>query len=261
MEVVIMPGQVEAGQLVGEAISALYAERPDAVLGLATGSSPRPVYADLAERYRTGSLSLAKASAFLLDEYVGLPPGHPQSYRSVIEREFTSRLNIPPGSVHTPDGAAADLLAACQAYDAAIALAGGVDLQLLGIGSEGHIGFNEPVSSFASGTRLKTLTTRTRADNARYFGGDAEAVPRHVVTQGIGTILRARHVVLLAWGEEKAEAIARSVEGPVSAMVPGSALQLHAHATVVVDEAAAGALTLAAYYKETFAEKPPWQRL
>ena len=146
-------------------------------------------------------------------------------------------------------------------YDAQITVANGVDLQLLGIGSAGHIGFNEPGSSLGSRTRLKTLTSRTRADNARFFGGDTAAVPSHVITQGVGTILTACHLVLLAWGDEKADAVARCVEGPITAMVPASALQLHPHATVVVDEAAAARLTLADYFRETWAAKPSWQGL
>lgn len=160
-----------------------------------------------------------------------------------------------------PDGNAEDLLAACAAYDAQIVAAGGVDLQLLGVGSDGHIGFNEPGSSLGSRTRLKTLTSRTRADNARFFGGDIAAVPRHVITQGVGTILTARHLVLVAWGKDKAGAVARCVEGPITPMVPASALQLHPHATIVIDEAAAARLALAGYFRETLAAKPSWQGL
>ena len=228
------------------------------MLGLATGSSPLPVYAALVERVRAGEATFAEASAFLLDEYVGLGPDHPQSYRAFIETHLSSQVDFPPGAVRGPDGGAADLLAACDDYEQAIAGAGGIDLQLLGIGADGHIGFNEPTSSLGSRTRLKTLTRQTREDNARFFGSP-EDVPRHVITQGIGTILAARHLVLVADGEGKAAAIAAAVEGPVTAMCPASALQLHPHATVVVDEAAAGHLTLAGYYRDTFAAKPDWQ--
>lgn len=256
-----MPDRSAGGAVAGGAIAALVSRQPDAVLGLATGSSPEPVYADIVARHQAGSLSFRQARAFLLDEYVGLPPGHPQSYRAVIEREVTSRLDFRPQSVTGPDGNAADLLAACATYDAQITAADGVDLQLLGIGSDGHIGFNEPGSSLGSRTRLKTLTSRTRADNARFFGGDAAAVPSHVITQGVGTILTACHLVLVAWGDEKADAVARCVEGPITAMVPASALQLHPHATVVVDDAAAAKLALADYFRETWAAKPSWQGL
>jgi glucosamine-6-phosphate deaminase len=261
MEVVIVPDMSAGGVVVGGAIAALIARQPDAVLGLATGSTSEPVYADLVARHRASGFSVQRARAFLLDEYVGLPPDHPQSYRAVIEREVTSNLDFDPQAVKGPDGAADDLLAACATYDAQIVAAGGVDLQLLGIGSDGHIGFNEPGSSLGSRTRLKTLTNRTRADNARFFGGDIAAVPNHVITQGVGTILTAHHLVLVAWGEGKAEAVARCVEGPITAMVPASALQLHPHATVVVDEAASSRLALADYFRETWAAKPSWQGL
>jgi glucosamine-6-phosphate deaminase len=260
VEVVIVTGPGEAGELVGAAIAALVAAKPDAVLGLATGSSPLAVYGDLARRHAAGELSVARARAFLLDEYVGLRAGHPQSYRSFIARELEARLDFAAAAVRGPDVHADDLLAACEAYEAAIRAAGGVDLQLLGIGTEGHIGFNEPGSSLASRTRIKTLTDQTRKDNARFFGSLAE-VPRHVVTQGVGTILEARHLVLVAFGGAKAAAVAAAVEGPVTAMVPSSALQLHPHATVVVDEPAAARLRLADYYRETWAHKPPWQGL
>jgi len=260
VEVVILADADEVGRVVAAAVEALIARRPHAVLGLATGSSPIPVYDELVRRHRCGAVSFARATAFCLDEYVGLPTGHPESYRTVIERVFTGRVDLPAESVHAPDGGAADLVGAAHSYDEAIATAGGVDLQLLGIGSDGHIGFNEPGSSLASRTRLKTLTARTREDNARFFGS-VDEVPRHVLTQGVGTILEARHLVLVALGSGKADAVAAAVEGPVTAMCPASALQLHPHATVVVDETAATRLRLAPYYRETYASKPEWQGL
>jgi glucosamine-6-phosphate deaminase len=262
MEVVIVSASDEAGTLVGRAIAALVGTRPGTVLGLATGSSPLPVYRDLGRRSAAGELSLAEARAFLLDEYVGLADGHPQAYRTFIARELEQHVDFRAGAVQGPDVRASGeaLLASCRAYEDAIAAAGGVDLQLLGIGTDGHIGFNEPGSSLASRTRIKSLTDQTRSDNARFFATPDE-VPRHVITQGVGTILEARHLVLLAFGTAKAEAVARAVEGPVTAMVPGSALQLHPHATVVVDEAAATRLALADYYRETWAHKPGWQGL
>jgi glucosamine-6-phosphate deaminase len=219
-----------------------------------------PVYDELTARYSAGVLSFAAAKAFLLDEYVGLPPGHPQSYASYITSVFTSRVDFAPEAVQGPDGSAGDLVAAAAAYEAALAAAGGVDVQLLGIGADGHIGFNEPGSSLASRTRLKTLTQQTRVDNARFFSS-LDEVPRHVITQGVGTILDARHLVLVASGTAKAAAVAAAVEGPVTAMVPASALQLHPHVSVVVDEPAASSLRLAEYYRETYANKPPWQGL
>jgi glucosamine-6-phosphate deaminase len=216
------------------------------------------VYDELARRHAAG-LSFARARAFLLDEYVGLPPDHPERYRTVIEREFASRVDIPASSVRGPEGNAADLPAACRDYEAAIAAAGGVDLQILGIGTDGHLAFNEPGSSLASRTRLKTLTEQTRVDNARFFGGDVSAVPRHVLTQGLGTIAGARHLVLLATGRGKAEAVHQMVEGAVSALWPATVLQLHPHVTVLLDDAAASRLQLADHYRETWRNKPAWQ--
>jgi glucosamine-6-phosphate deaminase len=260
VEVVIVPGPDAGGSLVGQAIAELVTRRPEAVLGLATGSSPVAVYRDLARRHAAGEVSFAGVRAFLLDEYVGLPPEHPRSYRRFIAEQLEPHVDFRRGAVNGPDAVSADVPASCAAYEAAIAAAGGVDLQLLGIGSDGHIGFNEPGSSLASRTRIKTLTDRTRRDNARFFPS-VDDVPRHVITQGVGTILEARHLVLLAFGAAKAEAVVRAVEGPVTAMVPGSALQLHPHASVVVDEPAAACLALAGYYRETWAHKPPWQGL
>ncbi|MEU6852582.1 glucosamine-6-phosphate deaminase [Actinacidiphila alni] len=261
MEVVIVPDATAGGELIAEAMAALVRRKPDALLGVATGSTPLPIYQALAAKVRSGAVDVSRARVCQLDEYVGLPTGHPESYRSVVLREVVEPLGLSEKSFMGPDGAAADVQAACEAYDAALAAAGGVDLQLLGIGTDGHIGFNEPCSSLASRTRIKTLTEQTRVDNARFFDGDIEQVPHHVITQGIGTILEARHLVLLATGEGKAEAVAQTVEGPVAAVVPASALQLHPHATVVVDEAAASELKLASYFRATYAAKPAWQGL
>jgi glucosamine-6-phosphate deaminase len=260
VEVVIVGCPDEAGALVGGAIAALLRARPAAVLGVATGSSPLVVYRDLARRHAAGEVSFAQARAFLLDEYVGLGPDHPQSYRRFVAEHVEAGVDFGPGRVRGPDATAADLPAACTAYEAAIAAAGGVDLQLLGIGGDGHIAFNEPGSSLASRTRIKTLTARTREDNARFFASAGD-VPHHVLTQGVGTILEARHLVLLAFGPTKADAVARAVEGPVTAMVPASALQLHPHVTVAVDEPAAAGLALADHYRETWRGKPAWQGL
>ncbi len=255
-EVVIVKNAAAAGALVADEILELLEAKPDAVLGVATGSTPLPVYQALAGRLRDRDVS--QVQAFALDEYVGLDPAHRESYRSVITREVVEPLGLDPARVHVPDGSAADAQFAGERYEEAIRGAGGVDLQLLGIGTDGHIGFNEPGSSFASRTRVKTLTEQTREDNARFFDS-IDDVPRHCITQGLGTILEARHLVLLAFGESKAEAVAGAVEGPLSAILPGSAIQLHPHATVVVDEAAASKLKLADYYRYTYANKPSWQ--
>jgi glucosamine-6-phosphate isomerase len=259
VEVVIVPDAAAGGELIAEAIGALLSRKPEALLGVATGSTPLPVYRALVARVRSGAVDASRARVCQLDEYVGLPCGHPESYRSVVLREVVEPLGLSPASFMGPDGSAEDVQAACEAYDRALAEAGGVDLQLLGIGTDGHIGFNEPCSSLASRTRIKTLTEQTRIDNARFFGDDIDQVPHHVITQGIGTILESRHAVLLATGEGKAEAVAQTVEGPVASVVPASALQLHPHATVVADEAAASKLKLAGYFRATYAAKPSWQ--
>ncbi len=258
MEVVILNGSKQIAKLAADAVEDLLRRRPDAVLGLATGSSPLPVYDELAARHERDGLDFSRASGFALDEYVGLPPGHPESYREVVRREFTNRVNIRPENVHGPDGAGADIPAACRAYEEAIAAAGGVDLQLLGVGTDGHIAFNEPGSSFASRTRIKSLVEQTRRDNARFFSSLAD-VPHHVLTQGLGTIMDARHVILLATGAQKAQAVRDFVEGPVAAICPASILQFHPHATVLLDEAAASALKLADFYRHTYDNKPAWQ--
>ena len=256
----ITPTAEDAARVVAGVVLRLLTERPAPVLGLATGTSPLGAYRSLIEEHRLGRVFFAAASAVLLDEYVGLPPDHPEAYRAVIRREFTDHVDLTPDRLHGPDVWADDLPAACAHYDRLLDELGGVDLQLLGIGSDGHVGFNEPGSSLRSHTRVKTLTSATRADNARFFASPDE-VPRHVVTQGLGTITDARHVLLVATGETKAAPVARAVEGPLAAVCPASVLQLHRHATVVLDEAAAAGLQLADYYREAYAGKPPWQQL
>lgn len=261
MEVVVLPDAVTIGGLAADAISALLGRKPDAVLGLATGSSPLAIYDELAARCAAGRISFRRARGFTLDEYVGLAADHPQRYRNVIDTVFVSRVDFAPGAVQGPDGLAADIPRACADYEAAISAAGGVDLQILGIGVDGHIGFNEPGSSLASRTRIKTLTRQTRLDNARFFGGNPDAVPTHCLTQGLATIMSARHVVLVAIGRGKAEAVHRLVEGAVTAMWPASILQHHPHVTVLLDDAAAQRLQLVDYYRETYRSKPDWQGL
>jgi glucosamine-6-phosphate deaminase len=259
MEVVILRNSEEIGGLAADTFEKLLDRKPAAVLGLATGSSPLSIYDELANRYRQGRISFKQARGFTLDEYVGLPAAHPERYRNVIDTTFVSRVDFAPGAVQGPDGLAADIPAACAAYDQAIRDAGGVDLQILGIGTDGHIGFNEPGSSLASRTRIKTLTRQTRVDNARFFDGDLDAVPTHCLTQGLGTIMEARHILLVATGRGKAEAVHHMVEGAVTSMWPGSILQHHPHVTVLLDDAAARRLQLADYFRETYQAKPDWQ--
>jgi glucosamine-6-phosphate deaminase len=260
VEVVIVPGAHDAAELVADVIGRVLASSPAPVIGLATGSSPLGAYRALIERYRCGALSFAGASAVLLDEYLGLPEGHPESYRAFIRRELVDHVDLDPERLHGPDPACADVPAACARYEAQLVELGGVDVQVLGIGSDGHIGFNEPGSSLASRTRIKTLTDETRRDNARFFPS-LDDVPHHVVTQGLATIRDARHLLLVATGPAKAAPIARAVEGPLTAMCPASVLQLHPHVTVVVDEAAAADLAHAGYYRDVYAGKPAWQPL
>jgi glucosamine-6-phosphate deaminase len=257
-EVVIVPDEDAAGALVADAIVKLIVANPEAVLGFATGSTPLTTYRALATRILDESIDVHRVRGFALDEYVGLPLGHPESYRAVIMREVIEPLGLTPALIQIPNGEQMTVRHAAADYEAAIRVSGGVDLQILGIGRTGHIGFNEPGSSLASLTRVKTLTEPTRADNARFFDSPDD-VPTHCITQGIGTILRARHLVLLAFGSAKADAIAAAVEGPVSASNPGSAIQLHPHVTVVADEAAAAKLEFADYYRRALACKPDWQ--
>jgi glucosamine-6-phosphate deaminase len=259
MEIIILPSPAEVGEVAARKIAQIIDRKPTAVVGLATGSSPLAIYAELAAQVRGARLDASAVRGFALDEYVGIPEEHPESYASVIRREVIEPLGLDPALVRVPDGRAADIEAACVQYDEAIRDAGGVDIQILGIGANGHIGFNEPTSSFASRTRIKTLAPQTRADNARFFD-NADDVPTHCVTQGLGTIMEARELVLVAQGANKADAIAAAVEGPVTSMCPGSILQFHPHATVVIDEAAAAGLTLNDYYRYAYANKPVWQR-
>jgi glucosamine-6-phosphate deaminase len=258
MEVVIRQHEQQCGVTAADIVADAVVSGATA-LGLATGSSPLSVYRDLIRRHRHTGLSFAAVQAFLLDEYVGLTPSHPQSYAHVIRAEFTDHVDIDSGRVHSPNGVADDIFVAATEYDALIADVGPVDVQLLGIGGNGHIGFNEPGSSLGSRTRVKTLTEQTRRDNARFFTS-ADEVPRHVITQGLGTICDARHLVLIATGSHKAEAVAAAVEGPLGASCPASVLQLHPHVTVVVDEAVAAHLKNADFYRYALKYKPAQQK-
>lgn len=255
MEIIIQPTAEASAEIGARIIRKLLKDKPDAVIGLATGSTPVSMYRKLIGM----NLDWNRVTTFNLDEYIGLPKEHPQSYHSFMWENLFSHINIDPAKVHIPDGNAPDVPKFCAAYEAAIRQAGGIDLQVLGIGSDGHIGFNEPTSSLASRTRIKTLTERTCRDNARFFSSPEE-VPRHVITMGIGTILEARTNLLLAFGANKADAIAGAVEGPVAAINPASALQLHPDVRVCLDEAAAGKLARADYYRWVYDGKPEWQR-
>lgn len=254
MEVIICPDEAEVGRVAARRIAGVLARSEHPVLGVATGSTPLSTYSSLAALAAEGSADFTGLRAFALDEYVGMPADDERSYAATIRHTVTEQLGLDPADVHTPDGMAEDLDASCAAYEKAIKDAGGIDVQILGIGANGHIGFNEPTSSLGSRTRVKTLAERTKADNARFFA-EGEKVPSHCVTQGLGTIMDARAVVLLAIGANKADALAGAVEGPVSSMCPGSVLQFHRRALVIADEAAASRLTMADYFRWTDSQR------
>jgi glucosamine-6-phosphate deaminase len=218
------------------------------------------LYRELIRLHREEGLDFSQVVTFNLDEYIGLPADHEQSYRRFMNENLFEHINIRMENTHVPDGMAEDVPATCAAYERAIVDAGGIDLQVLGIGSDGHVGFNEPTSSFASRTRIKTLTRQTVADNARFFDGDESLVPHHCITMGIGTIMDARMNIMLAFGDNKAEAIAATVEGPVASIMPASILQHHPAAKIFIDEAAASRLRLADYYQWVYDGKPEWQK-
>ncbi len=258
MEVLIHPTSEMASVVAARKIAALVSAKPDAVLGLATGGSPVGVYRELIRLHLEEGLDFGQVTTFNLDEYVGLGPAHPASYFSFMWSHLFRHINVNPDRVHIPDGLAADVPEFCATYEAAIEASGGIDLQLLGIGSDGHIAFNEPSSSLASRTRIKTLTPRTLRDNAPFFS-EGEKVPQHVITMGVGTIMEAKEVVLLGFGAGKAAAVAAAIEGPLTQMVPASILQMHRKARLFLDEAAAADLKHQEYYRHVFANKPLWQ--
>lgn len=240
MNIIIADSAASSGPAAAGFVAALIRKKPDAVLGLATGSSPLPLYAAIEQL----ALDLTAMRAFALDEYMGLRPDDPQSYAQVIHREVVDRLGLQSSQVQVPDGMAsgADATDSATSFEQAILDAGGIDLQILGIGSNGHLAFNEPPSSFTSRTRIVPLAQSTRQDNARFFDA-AEAVPTHAITQGLGTIVEARHLLLISHGARKAEAVARALEGPVTEQFPASIVQRHPNVSVVLDEAAASRLT------------------
>lgn len=247
MRVIIRKQAQAACVTAARLIASLIHQKPDAVLGLATGGTPVSCYAELIRLHRCGELDFSQVTTFNLDEYVGLPREHSQSFSSFMHEHFFNHVNIDPTRIHLPDGNAEDMAKACDEYEQRIARAGGIDLQLLGIGSDGHIAFNEPGSSLASRTRVKTLCHETIRDNARFFGSEA-AVPRLSVTMGVGSIMDARQCLLLVTGEKKAAAIRSAIEGPVTSQVTASALQFHRFATAVLDEPAASWLSRKSHY-------------
>ncbi|HEK84923.1 MAG: glucosamine-6-phosphate deaminase [Candidatus Saccharicenans sp.] len=259
MEVIIQPDSEKASFLAARLIKKIIQEKPKPVIGLATGNTPLLLYKFLVKMHREEGLDFSQVVAFNLDEYVGLPADHPASFHHYMWKNLFSQINIKPENVHIPDGLAKDIPSYCLQYEQEIKEAGGLDIQILGLGTDGHIGFNEPSSSLSSRTRIKTLTDQTRKDNAVFFGGE-ENVPYHAITMGIGTILDARTCLMLAFGKKKARAIALAVEGPITSMVPASALQLHPRAIILVDRDAASELKHLDYYQWVFEHKPEWQK-
>jgi glucosamine-6-phosphate deaminase len=258
MEVIIQPTESAAASLVAGVVAHDLRANPHLVLGLATGKTMENVYRHLVWLHKEEKLDFSLCSTFNLDEYVGLFPSDPNSYRHYMEHHFFQHVNVDPRNTYLPNGLATDLDEECRRYEALIQRFGGVDLQLLGIGKAGHIGFNEPLSALRSRTRVKALTPTTIKQNAEFFGGE-DKVPRRAITMGVGTIIEARRCLLLATGEAKAAVIAQAVEGPITSMVTATALQLHPRCTVVVDEGAASKLREKEYYRWIFANEPEWE--
>ena len=259
MEILIRETSEQASLLGAQIVAQLLRRKPRCVLGLATGRTPLRLYGELIRLHQKDRLDLSGVTTFNLDEYVGLPADHPQSYHYYMAENFFRYINVRPTATHVPDGCAPDLRSHCLEYEKAIVDAGGIDLQLLGIGSNGHIGFNEPSGSLRSRTWIKILSEKTLRDNASHFDAP-EQQPRHVITMGVGTILEARHCLILACGSAKSHAVKAMIEGPVSAMCPASALQMHARTTVVLDRAAAARLDHPEHYEWIERHKLDWQQ-
>lgn len=258
MEVIIRPDKDKAIELAARVIAKALREKPTLVLGLATGNTMEPLYAKLAEMHNDEKLDFSLCRTFNLDEYVGLPVEHRNSYRHYMNKHLFSKINIDLRNTHLPHGMAKDLDKDCEKYEEKIKDCGGIDLQLLGIGKSGHIGFNEPLSAFFSRTRVKALTPTTIAQNSPLFDRP-EDMPKRAITMGVGTILEAKRIVTLVVGGSKAEILAKAVEGPVTSMVSASALQLHRKCIVITDEKAAANLQGRDYYRWIFDNEPEWE--
>jgi glucosamine-6-phosphate deaminase len=257
VEVIIQPDPEAAALLVARLIAKSLRTNPHLILGLATGQTMEAVYRLLVRMHQTEGLDFSLCRSFNLDEYAGLPANDPGSYRHYMNHHLLEKVNVDLRNTYLPRGDAPDLDAECARYERLILQFGGIDLQLLGIGRDGHIGFNEPLSALRSRTRVKALTPTTIQQNAAFFGGP-DRVPRRAITMGVGTILDARRCLLLATGADKADIIAKAVEGPITAMISATALQLHPHCTVVVDAHAGRLLQGADYYRWIFANEPEW---
>jgi glucosamine-6-phosphate deaminase len=254
VRVIIFPDAEAVADFAADELATTVARNSSSVLGLATGGTPVGAYRRLIEKRRESGFSFESVVTFNLDEYLGLPPSHPASYRTFMNENLFRHLDIDLSRTHIPRGDCEDIELECETFESKIRNAGGIDLQLLGIGTDGHIGFNEPGSSLASRTRVKTLTSQTRRDNARFFDSPDD-VPRSAITMGIQTILESRSILVLATGAGKVDAVSAMVEGPISSDCPASALQMHARTTVAVDEAAAMKLRRADYYRQAELER------
>jgi glucosamine-6-phosphate deaminase len=252
MEVIIQANAALAALAAVDHIARALSAKPDLVLGLATGCTMESVYDQLVKKHREEGLDFSRCRTFNLDEYVGLAANDPCSYHYFMRQRFFDEVNIDLRHTNLPDGLAADLAVECARYEAAIAACGGIDLQVLGIGLNGHLGFNEPLSAFRSRTRVQSLSRVTRAQNAPLFPSPSQ-VPRLAITMGVGTILEARQCLLLATGLEKSDAVAKAIEGPLTAMITATALQLHPACTIVLDQAAASGLTENDHYQRVAA--------
>lgn len=258
MEVIIQPNEEAAAALAARIVAKELRANPNLVLGLATGKTMERVYRRLVRLHEEEKLDFSLCRTFNLDEYVGLLSTDPNSYRHYMDHHLFKHVNVDPRNTYLPNGMATDLDEECCHYEATIKRFGGIDLQLLGIGKAGHIGFNEPLSALRSRTRVKALTPTTLKQNAPMFGNE-ENMPRRAITMGVGTILECRRCLLLATGASKAGVIAKAVEGPITSMISATALQLHARCSVIVDEDAAGELAEKEYYRWIFANEPEWE--
>lgn len=259
MEILIRPDAQAATDLVARLLEARLCAKPDLVLGCATGRTMERLYDQLARLHVETGLDFAQVKTFNLDEYVGLTADDPRSYHAYMHEYFFQHVNIQSENTFLPDGVAADLKQEARDYEGRIAAAGGIDVQLLGLGESGHIGFNEPLSSLMSRTRDKALTPTTRAQNAEFFDNNPDNVPPRALTMGVGTILEAREIIMLVLGSNKADMLAKATEGPITAMISATALQLHPNCKVIVDEAAATKLQGQTYYRWIFDNEPEWQ--
>jgi glucosamine-6-phosphate deaminase len=258
MEVIIRKTAADACTLTARLIAEALRAKPQLVLGLATGRTMERLYAQLVQMHREEGLDFSLASTFNLDEYIGLAPENVHSYRAYMQHHLFDHINIDRRNTHLPVGNAPDIEEECRRYEQRIAECGGIDLQLLGIGVTGHIGFNEPLSAMRSRTRAKALTPGTIAQNAPLFD-HSDDMPKRAITMGVGTILESRRSLLLATGTEKATILAKAVEGPITSMISASALQWHPRCTVIVDQDAAQHLEQKEYYDWIFANEPEWE--